>query len=710
MGDITIEKDTFHDRLSGFISHWKSDKRAADGLFNGANSIIIPIGKANDATDNYSKTAAFQLWLLGYEFPATIIALTTDGITFVTTKKKAIYLEPLKGGKVAVDVLVRGKDADANKAHFAKCVDVAKAAGSKVGVIAGEPQTGPFVDEWKPVCDELLATVEEVDITAALSFTALAVKDEKELRLIRDASRASSYVLGTKVVGEITKIIDDGRKIAHDKLAEKIAGVIDDDKFFAKAKISSDFDSSALDWAISPVIQSGGNYDLKFSSPSDEKNLHSGVIIAGLGLRYNTYASFLARTYMVDPDKSQESNYKLLLAVHNAVVKNIRDGVAAKDVYNKALAQVKAKDEELASHFVKSVGYAIGIENRDKTLTLSPKCSRTLKDGMTFVVLTGFTDLEKSGGDKLGRTYSMALADTVRVGLGVASNETAVYTNKNASTDLQTVAFFFEQDEPTPKKPAKKDNRIAVAQQSLPSTRLRKERQANHDAENEAQRRENQHMLHERKQKQGLEKYSKKGSGSNGTTEKQIKRFESYKRDDQLPGGIQDMGIVLDKKGNTIVLPILGRPVPFHISTIKNASTTAEGEYTSLRINFLSPGQGVGRKDDLPFEDPTAQFIRSLTFRSAKADRMSNFAAGITDMKKQAIRMEQEKKQLEDVVEQDKIRIGRLFAPFLAVTNRNRPSPECSGSHIPASASGQQENSGHGSDPRERYTVHSRRR
>ena len=157
MGDITIEKDTFHDRLSGFISHWKSDKRAADGLFNGANSIIVPIGKANDATDNYSKTAAFQLWLLGYEFPATIIALTTDGITFVTTKKKAIYLEPLKGGKVAVDVLVRGKDADANKAHFAKCVDVAKAAGSKVGVIAGEPQTGPFVDEWKPVCDELLA-------------------------------------------------------------------------------------------------------------------------------------------------------------------------------------------------------------------------------------------------------------------------------------------------------------------------------------------------------------------------------------------------------------------------------------------------------------------------------------------------------------------------------------------------------------------------
>jgi hypothetical protein len=181
MGDITIEKDTFHDRLSSFISHWKSDKRAADGLFNGANSIIVPIGKANESSDNYSKTAAFQLWLLGYEFPATIITLTTDGITFVTTKKKAIYLEPLKGGKVAVDVLVRGKDAEANKALFTKCVDIVKAAGSKVGVIAGEPQAGPFIDEWKPVHEELISAVEEVDITAALSSTALAVKDEKEL-------------------------------------------------------------------------------------------------------------------------------------------------------------------------------------------------------------------------------------------------------------------------------------------------------------------------------------------------------------------------------------------------------------------------------------------------------------------------------------------------------------------------------------------------
>ena len=103
----------------------------------------------------------------------------------------------------------------------------------------------------------------------------------------------------------------------------------------------------------------------------------------------------------------------------------------------------------------------------------------------------------------------------------------------------------------------------------------------------------------------------------------------------------------------------MGRPVPFHINTIKNASKSDEGEFAYLRINFLSPGQGVGRKDDQPFEDPTAHFVRSLTFRSRDADRMQDIAAQITDLRKNSVRREQEKKELEDVGEQDKLIVIR---------------------------------------------------
>jgi nucleosome binding factor SPN SPT16 subunit len=41
-----------------------------------------------------------------------------------------------------------------------------------------------------------------------------------------------------------------------------------------------------------------------------------------------------------------------------------------------------------------------------------------------------------------------------------------------------------------------------------------------------------------------------------------------------------------------------GFAVPFHINTIKNASKNDEGDYTYLRINFQTPGQLAGKKDD----------------------------------------------------------------------------------------------------------------
>lgn len=41
----------------------------------------------------------------------------------------ASYLEPLKGGKVPIEILVRGKDAEENKKQFEKCLETIKNAG-----------------------------------------------------------------------------------------------------------------------------------------------------------------------------------------------------------------------------------------------------------------------------------------------------------------------------------------------------------------------------------------------------------------------------------------------------------------------------------------------------------------------------------------------------------------------------------------------------
>jgi nucleosome binding factor SPN SPT16 subunit len=479
-------------------------------------------------------------------------------------------------------------------------------------------------------------------------------------RAMRNASKACIALMNPYFVEEMSNVLDEEKNVKHSALANKVDSKLDDTRFWttvelpSKLKMPSDFDPSQLDWTHGPIIQSGGKFDLKMNAQVDDENLHAGVILASMGLRYKSYCSLIARTYLVDPNKSQESNYKLLLQVHNLVIKEIQDGAIAKDIYAKALALVKTKKPDLEKHFLKNVGAGIGIETRDSTLILNGKSTRSLKDGMTLCITTGFSDIENPNPqDKKSKVYSMVLTDTVRV----TSSDPVIFT-KDAPSDLDATSFFFKDDEepePTPKK-AKKDSTVgAVATKNITKTKLRAERTTQADEGAEAKRREHQKELAQKKQEEGLSRFAEAIGDQNGAAVKKFKRFESYKRDNQFPPKVRDLAIVMDQKNSTVVLPIMGRPVPFHIQTIKNASKSDEGDFAYLRINFLSPGQGVGRKDDQPFEDASAHFVRSLTFRSHDGDRLQDIANQIGNMKRDAVKREQEKKEMEDVVEQDKL-------------------------------------------------------
>jgi nucleosome binding factor SPN SPT16 subunit len=495
---------------------------------------------------------------------------------------------------------------------------------------------------------------------------------------MRNASKACVALMNPYFVEEMSNVLDEEKEVKHSALANKVDNKLDDAKFWTsvelpnKQKMPADFDAGQLDWTHGPLIQSGGKFDLKITAQVDDEILHPGIILAIMGLRYKSYCSMIARTYLVDPNKSQESNYKLLLQVHELVKKEVREGAAVKDIYNKALNLVRAKKPDLEKHFLKNVGAGIGIETKDGTLILNGKNTRTLKDGMTLCITTGFSDVvNPAPQDKKSKTYSMVLSDTVRV----TTSEPVVFTGE-APTELDATSFFFKDDEevaPTPKQKEKKDSKVgAVATKNIVKTKLRAERTTQIDEGAEARRREHQKELAAKKQEEGLARYAEATGNQNGVVTKKFKRFESYKRDNQFPPKVRDLAIVVDSKNSTVVLPIMGRPVPFHIQTIKNASKSDEGDYSYLRINLLSPGQGVGRKDDQPFEDAAAHFVRSLTFRSHDGDRLQDIANQIANMKKDAVKREQEKKDMEDVVEQDKlieIRSKWYLVPLFKITN-----------------------------------------
>jgi nucleosome binding factor SPN SPT16 subunit len=128
MAEIKIDSKLFQERISHFATAWKNDLRSKDGLFNGAQSLVVMMGKVEEVPE-FHKNNAIHFWLLGYEFPTTLMLFTLDTLYILTTAKKAKHLEQLKGGRFPIEVLVRGKDATENEKLFVKLTDKIKEAG-----------------------------------------------------------------------------------------------------------------------------------------------------------------------------------------------------------------------------------------------------------------------------------------------------------------------------------------------------------------------------------------------------------------------------------------------------------------------------------------------------------------------------------------------------------------------------------------------------
>lgn len=170
---------------------------------------------------------------------------------------------------------------------------------------------------------------------------------------------------------------------------------------------------------------------------------------------------------------------------------------------------------------------------------------------------------------------------------------------------------------------------------------------------------DHQKELADAKHQEGLDKWAGEEGEGGKERGKTFKKFESYKKESNMPVPNKpgDVKIILDQRASTVLLPIYGFSVPFHINTIKNVSKSDEGEWTYLRFNFISPGQIAGKKEDVPFEDPEATFIKQMSFRSQDAFHFGELAKTITDMKKEATKKETEKKEMADVVQQDKLQL-----------------------------------------------------
>lgn len=657
-----IDLDTFSRRLRALYSHWKEHK---DELWGSADAFAIATPPPSDDL-RYLKSSTLNIWLLGYEFPETIMVFGSKQIHFLCSQKKASLLETVKRSAkdsfdmdVIIHVKQRGDDGTTQMDAVLRAMRSQTKSGGRnsptVGHIVKEAPEGVLLEKW---ADKLKSSDFQLcDITNGLSEL-FAVKDQSEITFVKKAAYLTASVMKSFVVPRLEKVIDDEKKITHSALMEDTERAILD-----PAKIKVKLKAENVDICYPPIFQSGGNFDLRPSATSNDDNLFydsTSVIICAIGSRYNSYCSNIARTFLIDANSTQMKAYQVLLKAHEAAVGALKPGNQVGAVYQAAVAVVKENAPELLPNLTKSAGTGIGLEFRESGLTLNVKNDRLLKAGMAFNVSLGFQNLQTESANPKGRNFSLLVADTV-----VVTNDGRDVVTQLSSKDVRDVAYSFNEGEEEEDKQQPKVKVDSTAKEPLYSKATL--RSDNQEMSKEELRRQHQAELARQKNEETARRLAGGDSvtGNNRTSVKNSSELIAYKSVNDLPPP-REMTIQVDQKHEAVLVPIYGIMVPFHVATVKTVSSQQDTNRNCyIRIIFNVPGTPFNPHDANTLKNQGAIYLKEVSFRSKDPRHISEVVQQIKTLRRNVVARESERAERATLVTQEKLVLaGSKFKPL----------------------------------------------
>uniref|UniRef100_A0A0D3FU76 FACT complex subunit n=1 Tax=Oryza barthii TaxID=65489 RepID=A0A0D3FU76_9ORYZ len=648
-GAYTINLDNFSKRLKVFYDHWKEHN---SDLWGSSNAIAIATPPPSEDL-RYLKSSALDVWLLGYEFPETIIVFMHKQIHFLCSQKKANLIGTLKkaaNDAVGADIVLHVKAKNDSGVGLMEDIVRAVCAQSKsddpiVGHIAKEAPEGKLLEAW---ADKLSSSsVQLTDITNGFSEL-FAMKDTSEITCVKKASYLTSSVMKNFVVPKLEKVIDEERKVTHSSLMDETEKAILD-----PLKVKVKLKAENVDICYPPVFQSGGKFDLKPGASSNDDYLYydsASVIICAIGARYGNYCSNMARTFLIDATPTQSKAYETLMKAHEAALEALKPGNRMSAVYQAAVDVIEKNAPELLPNLTKSAGTGIGLEFRESGLNLNPKNDRIIKAGMVFNVSLGLHNLQAETKSEKTKQYSLLLADTCLVPL---ENLTA-----SCSKLLKDVAYSFnDEDEVLPVKKVEVN-----AKEALPPTKATL-RSDNQEMSKEELRRQHQAELARQKNEETARRLAGVGSGSGDGRgpSRSSNELVAYKNVNDVPYA-RELVIQVDQKNEAVLLPIYGSMVPFHVSTVKSVTSHQDNRTCTIRIFFNVPGMPFSNDSNLKSQG--AIYLKEITFRSKDPRHSSEVVQQIKTLRRQVASRESERAERATLVTQEKLQLA---------SNRNKP-------------------------------------
>jgi len=684
MADLNV--DRFYRHLEKVYNAFIKQKA---GAWNKANCLSLHRGELKE-DEPYIKSVVLHQYLFGYELPDTVLLLTEAGNCFVlSTKKKRDFLSAAVGkappGSKIIDLtlLVRNKE-DSNEANYARLLEEVKKCNKeeghklKIGIYKKEwdkntEGKNPLVGGWQKEIESSDA-LEIVDITSGIGL-AMALKDEMEQDFIKKSSVLSNKVLKHGFIPRLEDIIDKEQKVTHDQISAEIDGILED-----PSKINLKVPQEHVQSAYYPIVQSGGEYDLRVSAQPTDKALSYDIITISLGARYQLYCSNISRTFLVDAPRGVSDTYKLLLAVQESCIAAMVPGKPFKSAFNAAVKKLQyEKREDLIKCLPKNLGFSTGIDFRDGALVLSAKSSIIFRQGMVFNLSVGFSGVKLNDEDKAASnsksavkeldTFALSIADMVVIG----ARKTEVLTKHSKA--LEDISYTINEDDGSDEEKVAPDRdeqfarELAAQVENSTSNRSRSSKrlkstyavQESHASAAEREKRQIDLMKRrcEERIRESTRAKGRNNDGSGGADKGE--ELETYSRTTAYPDQVLPNQVKVDMANKCVLLPIGGNPIPFHISTVKAAVIQQPDNVTYLRINFYTAGMALGREASMNMSKlvekyaPYASFIRELTFRSLDSTNLTQAYRMICELRKRYRQKEVQIQEEATLVKQDKL-------------------------------------------------------
>ena len=651
---MSIVSERFYSHLEHIYDIFGNSSSNESSEFHSIDAFVIVRGKFNeeDKESTQMKTSILHDYIFNYDLTDTLIFFSPKKIYFfVASKKKTIIESTKKPGGIMnvpeIQTILRSLSED-NTPKIKEIFDLVKKDINKndinIGYLKAERGIGKAVDEFYSVAENLEG-IHLVD-TPLLIDEIIQTKDRDELNLMNISSKFSCYLLDF-LNKEFENDVEEEKSVTHMKISSEVKKMYDDEKDNTfKKKFVNKYSKYKIDYHLleiknTPVIQSGGNYTLDILKESDSNLLSSDIIICKAFATYKDYNSQVIRTFMIDSNKAQQNQYKILLTAFDKILNSIKDFIIS-------------KDEKKKNCVPECLGYGLGLETVNNNLRITADSKVIIQKGMVIFIHLSLQNLENDN-----KKYMMQIGDTICLD---DKGELINFTEKSAKS-LNEIHYELKNNSED-----KEDNNSNINNEYGSDVRVTRHMGKKVDDKLIDREKRKEHQIELLKEKNNdfkrrLEQGENFFKEEATIKKKDFSNLKCYDNIKQFPSDMKNGKIYLDQKHYTVFLPIFKNMVPFHIGLIKNTSKSEDSNYTILRINFVIPVSG-NELDSI--KSPNPVFIREISYKFKDANYVQNIMTKIKDMTKAYKTKEQEDKEREDIIEQEKIIIRKEKRIFIS--------------------------------------------